>query len=163
MNERQRPKFFSSGSGYRADAPSILEDALETMLRHSSAARGNIQLTDSRTGGLRIASQRGFSDPFLRHFELVADDSSACGRALALGVSVRVADVATSPVFAESEGREVMLDAGAYSVQSAPFHDRAGRPLGVVSLHYERPHGPTGNDQRLMLVVARRTSLLLQK
>lgn len=159
--QRLRPRFFSAESGHRADDVSMLDDALDTAMRHSSAAMGNVQLMDASVDGLRIVAQRGFSDAFLSYFAVVRDRSSACGRALS-GTPVRVEDVATSAVFAGSEGREVMLEAGARAVQSVPILDGARKPLGVLSLHYNEPNGTSGADERLMLAVARRASHLLQ-
>ncbi|MFG2007025.1 GAF domain-containing protein [Spirillospora sp. NPDC048911] len=163
MNGHQlRPRFFSAGSDYRADDASMLDDALDTALRHSSAVMGNVQLMDASVEGLRIVAQRGFHDPFLTHFDVVRDRSSACGRALLTGVPTMIDDVATSRVFAGTEGREVMLEAGALAVQSMPMLDKGGRPLGVLSLHYGEPHRISGTDQRLMLAVAKRAGCLLQ-
>lgn len=157
-----RPRFLNAGSGHRADRASLVNDALDTALRYSKAAMGNVQLVDPEARGLRIAAQRGFSDPFLDYFEVVDDTTSACGQAMLKGKAVVVSDVASSAVFAGTEGREVMLQAGARAVQSVPLTGPGGEILGVFSLHYRTPDSVLSADRRLLTAVARRASLLLQ-
>ncbi|TWP52682.1 GAF domain-containing protein [Lentzea tibetensis] len=97
----------------------VLSVVVEIARKINGADRGNLQLFDRGLGGLRIAAQHGFSRPFLDFFELVADDGSACGEAMARNRVVVVPDVQRSPIF-DLRAKRIMLDAGALSVQSTP-------------------------------------------
>jgi PAS domain S-box-containing protein len=57
------------------------------------AQKGNIQLFDASSRSLRVIAQRGFGKPFLKFFENVTDDASACATALQTGARIVVEDV----------------------------------------------------------------------
>lgn len=132
------------GSGPSSLADRILAGALSL----TGASRGNVQLRDPATGGLRIVAQAGFESDFLEYFALVDDDRSACGRAARQRAQIVIAEVSTDPAFAEH--RDAAAAADFRAVWSTPLVDRAARLLGVVSTHYRRPWSPPVRDLRLI-------------
>jgi hypothetical protein len=93
---------------------------------------------------------------FLQLFRHLKKDASfACGRARQLGHSIVVADVEKDPDF--ELHRDAAKEAGFRSVQSTPFVTEDGKLIGIVSVHFAAPGGPTqrdGENFRLYSIVA---------
>ena len=91
---------------------------------------------------LVIAAQRGFGPEFLQTFRRVKrDDGCACGRALRLGQSIVIADVENDSDFAPY--RNTAKRAGFRSVRSTPLITHDNELVGIVSVHFAAPGGPT--------------------
>jgi len=105
----------------------------EAALRVTNGDKANVQLFSNNT--LRLAAHTGFEPPFLEFFHLVRDSDSACGVAMQALKPTVVSDVGTSPIFQGKESREVMLQAGSFSVVSVPLIARSGSFLGMLSAH----------------------------
>jgi PAS domain S-box-containing protein len=138
----------------------ILEEVLDAAIGLHNADFGLVQLCNTETGGLEVVAQRGFDKEFLNYFCDVRDDTSACGRALQRQACVVIEDVETDPGFAPH--RAIAAAAGFRAVQSTPFRDRSGRPLGVISTHFRRPHRPTEHDLRLTDLFARQAAATIE-
>lgn len=137
-----------------ATAISACELAVTEAIRVSGADAGNAQLVDPATGALRIVAQRGFKHPFLDFFEIVHDEESACGTALATATPVWVPQVATSPIFAGTPARDVMLDAGSQAVASVPVRAHHGGVIAMISVHYHQPAAWTERQRQQLAAVA---------
>jgi transcriptional regulator with XRE-family HTH domain len=137
-----------------------LSSALCTALAATGAERGNIQIAGP--GGLTIAVQVGFAKRFLDFFACVNDGRSACGAAMQKRARLVVPDVDRDAIFAGTEAREVMLDAGARAVQSTPLIARSGALLGMLSTHYERPYRPSEDELQPVDHVAADTAKWLE-
>ncbi|GLZ31069.1 hypothetical protein Lesp02_32580 [Lentzea sp. NBRC 105346] len=111
-----------------------LADVLQVACKVNGADRGNVQLFDRWLGGLRIVTHTGFENPFLDFFKLVRDDGSACAAAMRRGDVVVVDDVRRSPLF-DRAAKQIMVDAGALSVQSTPLITSDGRLVGMLNTH----------------------------
>ena len=128
--------------------PRLLDGALSLM----GADFGTVQLVDPVTGSLRPVTQSGFGSGFVEYFAVVDDDHSACGRAAREGTLVVIADVNADPGFAPHRG--IADGSGFRAVQSTPLADDAGHLIGVLSVHFRRPHHPAGLDLRIMELYA---------
>jgi anti-anti-sigma factor len=122
-----------------SDLVSVCDTAVAAAIRASGADMGNAQLVDPAGRVLRIVAQHGFERPFLDFFEIVHDEDSACGAALAGGLPVWIPDVAKSPVFAGKPALDVMLAAGCRAVASVPALACDGSVLAMISVHRRRP------------------------
>jgi PAS domain S-box-containing protein len=140
-----------------------LTAVVETAIGITRADKGNVQLFNDATGTLIIAAQRGFERPFLKFFENVRDDASACSVAMRAGERVVVEDVTTSGIFAGQPALDVLFDAGVRAVVSTPLVDSNGKLLGMVSTHFGKPHRPTERELRLMDLLARQTADYLER
>jgi len=116
-----------------------LERSLDAALSVTSAAGANIQSLHPDGQRLQLIAHRGLSPTFVRFFEFVEGEDTACGVALREHRPVMVPDIASSPIYAGTEGLAVLLDAGIRSVKSTPLIGRTGRVLGVMSVHYHEP------------------------
>jgi GAF domain-containing protein len=152
--DRRGLAFFDADFCIAGDRPAMMTALLAAALRFGRASMGNVQLLDAESGGLRIAAQQGFGPEFMSHFALVDDDRSACGLAMLHARAVHVHDVAHSPVFGDEAGRTAMLEAGARAVRSIPMVGPDGAVMGVLSVHYSRPHDPAEAEQRILTTLA---------
>ncbi len=141
--------------------PQLLNEIVEAGMRITDSDRGVIQLVED--GVLTIVSQRGFEQAFLDYFDRTSNRDAACGLALERKERVIVEDVAASPIFQGTEGREVMLAAGVRAVQSTPLTSHSGEVLGVFSTHYDRPVVPGDRHLRLLDVLARQAADLIER
>ncbi|HLW49218.1 MAG TPA: SpoIIE family protein phosphatase [bacterium] len=141
-----------------------LGDILDAAIAIMRAAKGNIQLLDPESSLLEIAAHRGFEQRFLGFFARVdGGDAAACGAALQSGQRVIVEDVMRSDVFAGHPSFGVLVGAGVRAVQSTPLVSSAGRVLGIISTHFDRPHRPTERELRLMDLLARQAADYLER
>ncbi len=115
------------------DLDELLSAAVDGAIALVGADFGTVQLRDPSTESLRIVAHRGFDEDFLRHFAVVDDDASVCGRALAAQAQVMVPDVAADAGFAPH--RAVAARSGFRAVQSTPVL-HGDRLLGMISTHF---------------------------
>ncbi|MFC4116839.1 GAF domain-containing protein [Nonomuraea zeae] len=155
--------FLDPGLGLSSDRQRVAETTLDAAIELADADMGNVQLTDPEAGGLRIAAQRGFGEPFLRFFEVVRDeDGSVCGRAMKQIAPMMVRDVALDPDLAGTPTLRILLGAGVRTVHSTPLLDETGTMLGMLSVHYREVRQFAEVSQRLMWPLARRAGRLLR-
>ncbi|BBA68799.1 Oxygen sensor histidine kinase NreB [Geobacter sulfurreducens] len=140
----------------------VLEEIIEAAIAITGADMGNLQLLDA-SGALKIVAHRGFGAPFLDFFSTVRDGCACCGTALRLGTRMVIEDVTQSPVFAGTPALEVMLDAGARAVQSTPLVSSSGPLLGMLSTHYRSPRRPDERDLRLLDLLARLSTDIIER
>jgi anti-anti-sigma factor len=135
--------------------------AVAEAMEVSGADAGNAQLVDPASGVLRIVAEHGFEREFLDFFEIVHDEESACGTALAAGEPVWVPEVAMSPIFAGTPALDVMLGAGARAVASLPVQAHDGRVIAMISVHHRRPTDWTKAQRQHLAEIAAATGRLL--
>jgi PAS domain S-box-containing protein len=147
-----------------AELSTVLDEVVETAIAITRADMGNLQLLDPDTGVLRIAAQHGHEQGWLDFFSAVEEGLGAsCGLALTSGARVIVEDVALSPVFVGTPALEVQLRAGIRAVQSTPLLSSSGALLGMLSTHFRVPTTPDEADLKLLDVLARQTTDVLDR
>ena len=134
-----QPAAAQLAAGWPADvaATTILDETMAL----TGADLGNVQLVEPAAHTLRIAASAGFGQDFLDHFAVVADDTSACGRALADRRQAVIADVDADDEYAPH--RDVAAASRFRAVQSTPLIDIDGNLVGVVSTHFPYPGPPS--------------------
>jgi GAF domain len=124
---------------------------------------GTLQLFDPLSCSLRIVSQCGFDEDFLKFFNSVRQGEAACGTSLLRRRRVVVENVAKDPLFAGTAARGVLLAAGVCALQSTPLFSRFGQPLGVLSTHYRKTTRPAVEDLRAVDRLADHAVSLLER
>jgi len=144
-------------SVHEAGLELFLDEIVNVAIAVCGADFGNIQLLDPVSSDLRIVSQRGFPQWWLDFWDsrFKGQDASA---ALERGERVIVEDVKRSPIFAGTTGLEMQLKAGVRALQSTPLVSRSGKPLGMFSTHYKKPHRPDERTLRLLDLLARQAA-----
>lgn len=141
------------------NASALLGRALEGAMALLATDLGNIQIAHPISGALMVATSSGFDSEFLEYFAVVADDSSACGRAAQQRAQTAIADVDVDDGFAPH--REIAASAGFRAVQSTPIVDPAGRLHGVISTHFRRCHRPSPAQLQLIAWYCERVGTVL--
>ena len=142
-----------------------MRDALEHVLVAAidlhGADFGNVQLMDHDVKQLRLVSHKGFDPPFIERFQLVGfDDDSACGRALRTRGTAQISDVLQDGDYAPY--RAAAANAGYRAVQSVPLIGRAGDIVGVLSVHFEKPHLFSERDRQLGDMLGQQAAYLIE-
>lgn len=153
------PGLTGSARGPARDAAvvSACAAAVTEAIKVSGAATGNAQLVDPATGALRIVAEQGFDREFLDFFEIVHDEESACGTALAAGKPIWVPEVAGSPIFTGTPALDIMLHAGSRAVASMPIRADDGDVIAMISVHYRQPAAWTARQRQQLATVAAAT------
>ncbi|GLY75682.1 ANTAR domain-containing protein [Actinoallomurus iriomotensis] len=122
----------------RLNRTDLVRALLRQVMEISGAPMGNVQLVDVASGGLELAAHHGLTDEFVDFFQHVGEDTTSCALAAQQTTRVSVSDVATTSAL-DDDSRIHVLAAGSRSCHSTPLLDAAGRCVGVVSSHHERP------------------------
>ena len=145
-----------------ADVPSALYEVLDAAIELQRADFGHIHVLDPVGGNLCMAAQRGLPRPYLERFaEVGADHSSACGRALRAGRRIIIEDVERDDAYEPL--RRIAAETGYRAVHSTPLTARSGRLLGVLSLHFKRPHRPSASVLRALDLYARQAADVIER
>jgi PAS domain S-box-containing protein len=139
-----------------------LDDLLGNAIQTSGADVGNIQLYNPQIRALEIVAQRGFHQDFLDHFRTVrVEDGSACAQALQTGERIVIEDVQAEPTF--EPHLDIAAAADFRSVISTPLKNQSGSVIGMLSVHFRRPHHPSERDQRLLDLYARHAADFIER
>ncbi|MCW5658984.1 MAG: response regulator [Burkholderiaceae bacterium] len=145
------------------DLESGLRDILDNAMASCEADFGAIQLYSRSAGGLQVAVQRGFGEPFLEHFRLVREDDRAAASARALRTQQRVVieDVTRDAEHAVHVG--LAQQAGYRALQVTPLRSHHGQVLGVLSTHHRSPHAVSTREAKLLDLYARHAVDLIER
>jgi GAF domain-containing protein len=147
----------------REERRAFLTEIVNIAIALVGADMGNIQLFDPTLGALHIEAQSGFTRTFLDFFNQVHHGQAVCGTAMKRAKRVIVEDVTQSPIFYGTPALEVILDAGARSVQSTPLVDASRRVVGMLSTHWRRPRRLSESELSNLDILAKRTSAVLRQ
>jgi PAS domain S-box-containing protein len=144
--------------GMQAALDEVLNAAVELL----GADFGTIQLLNPESRTLAVVAQTGFQQSYVDAFAAVsAADDIACGRALRLGERVIVENIHEEPGY--EPFRAGAAAAGYQAVQSTPLISHRGQLLGMLSTHYRQPHALSVRDVRLLDLLARHATDLLDR
>jgi putative methionine-R-sulfoxide reductase with GAF domain len=141
----------------------VLGEIVDTAIAISGADFGNIQLLDPETSELKIVAYRGFPKWWLDFWNSVSVGKGTCGTALGRKERVIVEDVEQSPIFVGTPALEIQLKAGIRAVQSTPIVSRSGKPLGMFSTQYKKPHKPDENTLQMLDLLARSAADIIER
>ncbi|MCC4767158.1 GAF domain-containing protein [Methanosarcina sp. DH1] len=132
----------------------VLVEIVDAAIAISGADFGNIQLLDPESSELKIVASRGFPKWWLDFWNSVSVGKGTCGTALGRKERVIVEDVEQSPIFVGTPALEIQLKAGIRAVQSTPIVSRSGKPLGMFSTQYKKPHKPDKDTLQMLDLLA---------
>jgi PAS domain S-box-containing protein len=145
------------------DAQAFYEKLLDVAVAIMRSDFASMQVFDPDQGKLRLLAHRGFTAEAAKYWEWIQTKSTtSCGSALCAGGRVILPDVERCEFMAGSEDLRVSLNAGIHAVQSTPLMSRAGRLVGMISTHWNRPHTPDARSLRNFDILARQAADLLE-
>ena len=144
------------------DVPTAAQQVLDAVLDFVGAEMGTVQVNDPVAGGLRIVAQRGFDLAALAGLPVIGPDyDSACGRALRMNARVIVRDFETATEFLSQ--REIAAKLGYRAEHSTPLRTRSGEIVGMLSVHFPRPHAPPARELRTIDLCVRPLAHLMER
>jgi signal transduction histidine kinase/CheY-like chemotaxis protein len=141
----------------------VLDEILDAAIAITEADFGDIQVLNARSSELEIVAACGLPPWWIEYWGGAGKGQGSCGRALAQAERVVVEDVLDSPLFNTSDALDIQLRAGVRAVQSTPLVDRSGMLLGMISTHYTRPQRPPEGALRLLDLLARQATDILER
>lgn len=133
-----------------------------TMIMHSDMA--SLQMLHQERGELQLLAWKGFHPESAAFWEWVSiDSSSSCGAAFVAGRQVLVPDIESCDFLAGTADYDAYRRSDILAVQSTPLISRSGGLLGMISTHWRKPHQPAERDLRLLDVLARQASDLIER
>lgn len=135
----------------------ILLAAIEIM----KAKAGTVQVLDPESKKLAIITARGIGEEAMEYFrEVDASSGTSCGLALQTG---NRAYFDFDPASTDKSSTLHVRD-GILSAQSTPLLSRSGKPIGMVSTHWEEPgHRASVTEHRFLDMLARQAADLLEQ
>jgi two-component sensor histidine kinase len=149
--------------GEKNSFENCLAEITKTAIAISEADKGNLQLFDVASGSLTIVAQQGFQEGFLKFFGSESGKHAACGAAMRTGKQIIVNDVVTSEIFVGHPVQRVLLDEAVRALVATPLTSSNGSLLGVLSIHFARPHHPSERQLRLLNILARQAADYLER
>ena len=143
------------------DLEKILGEIVDVAIDLTGADFGTIQLIDPISSALRIVAERGFPQWWIDFWNSVPTGQGTCGVSVELEDRVIVEDVEQSPVFTGT-ALEMHRNVGVRAVQSTPLVSRSGKPIGMFSTHYKKPHRPDESTLRLLDLLAREAADIIE-
>jgi PAS domain S-box-containing protein len=136
------------------DAASISADALEAAIMVSGAMSGDVQFRDEGTGHNYIAAQWGY-EPWRAEFwnEHLESASGAFD-----SEQMMIEDIEADSSFADDEAaRHAHRRAGVRALLAVPMVGRAGRTMGMLTLHFAAPGKLDARTMHWIDLIARET------
>ncbi len=130
------------------DISSVLEEVLRSALSVQQTNMGLLSLRDQNREGLALKVHTGFNDEFISQVEWVPTGAGACGACYDQRRRIVVEDTEVDPVF--SDYKEAARRAGFRACHSTPLITRSGAIIGVLSVHFRKPHRPSEREMRLI-------------
>lgn len=145
--------------GLLSDLSEGLEEILDAIILLVGADKGNIRLLEGDV--LKMIVQRGFRQKDIDPHREVSIGDSARSRALLSDGLVVIEDIETDPVGAPY--RDFARVAGFRAVVTVVLSARGGKPLGIISTHYTKPHRPDPQTLRRLNLYARQAADLIER
>jgi GAF domain-containing protein len=139
-------------------------DVAVSLMRADYASLQMLFPERGRGGELQLVAFRGFNPQAAKFWEWVrADSKSTCGMALRDTARVVASDIANCDFMADSEDRQVYLQAGIRACQTTPLIARAGNLVGMISTHWRSPHQPSERAFQAFDILARQAADLIER
>jgi len=139
-------------------------DAAMSIMRADYASLQLLHPERGPGGELELLAQRGFDEEAARFWQWVRPGaSSSCAVALRTRERVVVPDVEACESLAGSEDLDTHRRLGIRAVQTTPLFSRSGAILGMISTHWSEPQRPSHAELRLLDVLARQASDLIER
>lgn len=146
------------------EAPEAIYDAILAAAADLMGSEcASIQMLDA-AGDLQLLGHYGYDPRSAEYWRTVRNTSgSTCGIALTTGERVVIHDVENSGLAADSCDLRSYRWTGMRAVQTTPLLSRSGKPLGMLSTHWKRPHTPSERDLKLFDVLARQAADAIER
>ncbi|WP_088891260.1 PAS domain S-box protein [Leptolyngbya ohadii] len=141
----------------------LYQEIMAAAIALTHADAGTVQILDETTQDLVMIATQSVDQKMAEHFHRVkASSNTSCGIALRSGVrSFTDFDV---PASEDPDGSmRLHVEGGLLSAQSTPLISRSGKPIGMVSTHWQTRHRPSDRELRFLDLLARQAADLIEQ
>ncbi|HEY9620590.1 MAG TPA: GAF domain-containing sensor histidine kinase, partial [Crinalium sp.] len=163
LQDTQRLRELGERLVIEGDIQTLYQEILTTAIALTHADAGTVQLFDPAKQDLILLAAQGVERTMTEYFYRVnVTSNTPCGLALKNGARTFVNfDV---PESEDPDGSmRLHVEAGYRSAQSTPLMARSGRPLGMISTHWRKPHQPNERELRFLDLLARQAADLIKQ
>jgi PAS domain S-box-containing protein len=141
----------------------IFNDLVWLVEKHSSGMRCSILLVDRDGLRLRHGAAPSLPEIYVQAVDGVAIGPSvgSCGTAAFRGEPVEVADIETSPLWADH--RHLALPHGLRACWSTPIKSPQGKVLGTFAMYYGQRRLPRASERRLLETATHLAAIALER
>lgn len=146
------------------DIDALYRQILQAAIALMSSDMGSLQKFYPERGDLRLLAWEGFDPQSAAFWEWVRPTSfCTCGLALRSKQRVTAPDIEACDFMAGTEDLQAYRKSGIRAVQSTPLIARHGNIVGMISTHWRQPHLPGEREIRLLDVLARQVTDLIER
>jgi len=146
-----------------ADLQVLYDEIVAAAIALTEADAGSLQVLDEATQELVLSAIQGIPPLIAEQCQRVkASANTPCGSALTVGQHTFTDfDV---PESEDPDGSlRLHIQAGLRSAQSTPLMSRSGKPIGMVSTHWQEHHRPSDRQLRFLDLLARQAADLIEQ
>ena len=128
-----------------------------------SDARASILLLSENKQQLVLGAAPSLPDAWKEIVDgmAIGAGQGACARVARTGEVQLTADIATDPDW--EQVRDQALSCGLRACWSSPIVSGTGELIGTFSLYYNHPRRPTENEERLLELILRKTTIIIER
>ena len=128
-----------------------------------SGARVSILLLSDDKQRLDLGAAPSLPDAWNKLIDglVIGNGRGSCGRVALTGQVCVTPDIASDPSW--EEFREAALSHGLRACWSSPILTGTGELIGTFSIYYDHPRLPTENEQRLVELILRKTTIIIER
>jgi len=153
--------------GWRLRLAASLREGLDEMLVATiemlGGDCGHVHILDADGKTLQLATHHGFG-PDIPHLlrAVSAAGETLSSQALGAGLPIVIADTEAADE-AYAAFRSAARAASYRAVVKAPLIGRYGKPLGMISVHFQAPHRPSDDDMQRLELYRRRAADFIER
>jgi two-component sensor histidine kinase len=146
------------------DAGKLNRDIVLAAMAIMRSEMGSMQVYHPGRNELYLLVSENFHPDSVKYWEWVTlGESSTCGQAFAEAQRIVVPDIEACTFLAGTEDLDHYRKCNMRAAQSTPLIARNGRPIGMLSTHWDHPHDPSERDLRLFDILARQAADLIER
>ncbi|MGL5192650.1 MAG: ATP-binding protein [Chroococcales cyanobacterium] len=146
------------------DIQVLYDEILTTAIALMQADMGSLQLFDPERQELRLLIWKGFHPDSAVHWQTVTTQSTSfCGAALLTLERLIIPDVHAADLNNTNDTLQHYRKSGIVAMQSTPILSHQGRPLGMISTHWRKPHQPEPRELQMFDRLVRQVGNILER
>lgn len=147
----------------KGNVEGIFDKVIDAACAITGSDMGSVRLVDAKSGHLKIAAQKGFTDPFQECCHDSAVGPCVCDRVMRRKEQIMVADITQSTLIWGKKEVEAHLADGVRSLQLTPMVNRSGELLGILSTYFPVVYHPEERVLKLLHLLASQTADIIER
>ncbi|AFY84530.1 GAF domain-containing protein [Oscillatoria acuminata] len=147
-----------------ADIQVLYDEILTTAIALMRSDMGSLQLFDPERQELHLLAWKGFHPDSAAHWQTVTTQSNSFwGSALLTLERLIIPAIDASDLNITNDTLKHYRKSGIVAMQSTPILSHEGRPLGMISTHWSKPHQPQPRELQMFDRLVRQVGNILER